>query len=68
MTDEPLLDIRAVSKWVGLPVATLYQQRHQRISVGGLAIRVGRHLRWRPDDVRAWLDEQARQAREESVR
>ena len=62
-----LLDIRGVSDVVGLPVATLYQQRHRRIGVGALAIRVGRHLRWRPEDIEAWLDAQSEKAQEEAV-
>lgn len=65
---EPLLDIREVSRWVGVPVASIYQWRHQRTGLGALAIKVGAHLRWRPEDVRAWLDDQAQQAREESIR
>lgn len=68
--NEPLrtlLDIRGVSDVVGLPVATLYQQRHRRIGVGALAIRVGRHLRWRPEDIEAWLDAQSEKAQEEAV-
>ena len=68
--NEPLrtlLDIRGVSDVVGLPVATLYQQRHRRVGVGALAIRVGRHLRWRPEDIEAWLDAQSEKAQEEAV-
>lgn len=63
-----LLDIRGVSRVVGLPVGTLYQQRHRRVGVGALAIVVGRHLRWRPEDIEAWLDEQSAKAREEAAR
>lgn len=62
-----LLDIQDVSDVVGLPVATLYQQRHRRIGVGALAIRVGRHLRWRPEDIEAWLDAQSEKAQKEAV-
>ena len=65
---KPLLDIHEVSRWVGLPVATLYQQRHHRVGIGGLALRVGRHLRWRPQDIDQWLEQQAEQARREAVR
>ena len=61
------MDIRGVSDLVGLPVATLYQQRHRRIGVGGLAIKVGRHLRWRPEDLEGWLDEKSEQARNERL-
>jgi hypothetical protein len=36
-------------------VATLHQWSHGRI--GPPALKVGRHLRYRPADVRRWLDE-----------
>ena len=65
---RPLLTIEDVSRYVGLPVSTLYSQRHARIGLGALAIRIGKHLRWRPEDIDAWLDEQADQARKEAVR
>lgn len=59
-----LMDIHEVADLVGLPVATLYQQRHHREGVGGLALRLGRHLRWRPEDINAWLDQQASDTKE----
>jgi len=64
---EHLLDISQVSEAAGLPKATLYQQRHRRVGIGALAIRVGRHLRWRPGDIEAWLDAQSEKAQEEAV-
>ncbi len=64
---EQLLEIGQVSKLVGLPESTLYQQRHRRVGIGALAIRVGRHLRWRPSDIEAWLDAQSEKAQEEAV-
>jgi excisionase family DNA binding protein len=45
-----------VSLFLGVPVATLYQWRHK--GIGPKSHRVGRHLRYKPDDVRAWLEEQ----------
>ncbi|SCG14009.1 DNA binding domain-containing protein, excisionase family [Micromonospora echinofusca] len=54
-TIEPLWTVEEVSAYLGVPVATLYQWRHRR--VGPLASRVGRHLRYDPADVRAWLIE-----------
>jgi predicted DNA-binding transcriptional regulator AlpA len=40
----------------GVPVATLYQWRHK--GTGPKSRRVGRHLRYKPQDVRDWLDQQ----------
>ncbi len=66
-TLRTLLDIESVSEVIGLPVATLYQQRHRRVGIGALAIRAGKHLRWRPEDIEAWLNKQSEKAREEAV-
>lgn len=58
MTDVVrLLRTPEVSEWLGIPVSTLYQWRYR--GVGPRAIRVGRHLRYRPSDVEAWLDRDA---------
>lgn len=46
-----------VSAFLGVPVPTLYQWRHKGIGPKGR--RVGRHLRYKPDDVRAWFENQA---------
>jgi len=40
----------------GVPVATLYQWRHR--GIGPKSRRVGRHLRYKPEDVRAWVEQQ----------
>jgi predicted DNA-binding transcriptional regulator AlpA len=40
----------------GVPVATLYQWRYKGIGPKGR--RVGRHLRYKPSDVRAWIERQ----------
>lgn len=61
---ETLLTPEDVAAALQLPVATLYQQRYQRRGVGALAIRVGRHLRWRASDVESWLDQRAEEAKE----
>lgn len=52
-----LLGPDEVADYLGVPVATLYAWRHR--GCGPLSIKVGRHLRWRPEDVEEWLDEQA---------
>ncbi|QOC90237.1 helix-turn-helix domain-containing protein [Micromonospora craniellae] len=46
-----------VSAYLGVPVQTLYTWRKRRI--GPPAGRVGRHLRYDPDSVRAWFEQQA---------
>lgn len=56
-TIEPLWTVDEVSAFLGVPVATLYQWRYRR--VGPRASRVGRHLRYNPSDVRAWVEGQA---------
>jgi predicted DNA-binding transcriptional regulator AlpA len=42
-----------VSTFLGVPLKTLYEWRYK--SEGPPAIRVGRHLRYRWDDVESWL-------------
>ncbi len=46
-----------VSEFHRVPVPTLYQWRHK--GIGPKSRRVGRHLRYKPDDVRAWFEDQA---------
>ncbi|MFI8179752.1 helix-turn-helix domain-containing protein [Actinacidiphila glaucinigra] len=38
---------------LGVPLETVYQWRRKRIGPRGF--RVGRHLRYDPEDVRAWV-------------
>jgi excisionase family DNA binding protein len=52
---EPLWTVEDVARFLGIPVNTLYQWRYRR--TGPRASRVGRHLRYDPADVRAWLSE-----------
>jgi excisionase family DNA binding protein len=56
-TNERLWDIEEVSSFLGIPVGTLYQWRHRR--TGPRAFKVGRHLKYNPAEVRAWLERQA---------
>lgn len=60
VSERPMADVKAVAEYLDVPVTTLYDQRHHKRGVGALAIKVGRHLRWRWEDIEAWLDEQAR--------
>lgn len=43
-----------LAELLGVPVETVYQWRRKRIGPPGF--RVGRHLRFDPDDVRRWVD------------
>ena len=54
---EPTWTIHEVSAFLRIPVGTLYQWRHRR--TGPKAAKVGRHLRYDPIEVRAWLQRQA---------
>lgn len=54
---RPLATMAEVAAYLKTPVATLYQWRHR--GVGPRGSRVGRHVRYRWDDVERWLDEQA---------
>jgi predicted DNA-binding transcriptional regulator AlpA len=45
-----------VSLFLGVPVATLYRWRY--LGIGPKAGRVGRHLRYLPDDVISWFRKQ----------
>jgi excisionase family DNA binding protein len=51
---ERLLGPEEVADYLGLPVKTLYQWRYKGVGPPGL--RIGRHVRYRPEDVEAWLD------------
>lgn len=53
---ERLWSVEDASTWLGIPMGTLYQWRSRRL--GPRAYRVGRHVRYDPADIRAWLDEQ----------
>lgn len=57
---DRLLSIEALADWLDVPVWTIRKWRAQ--GTGPKGIRVGRHVRWRPEDVRAWLDELAKAA------
>ena len=53
---QPLWTVEDVSAYLGVPVETLYRWR--KVRYGPRAARVGRHLRYDPEDVRAWLRDQ----------
>ena len=51
-----LMKVDDVASMTGVPKGTLYNWRTSRY--GPIGFRVGRHLRYDPADVRAWIDEQ----------
>jgi hypothetical protein len=55
--DEKTWTPQDVSEFLRVPIDTLYRWRY--LGVGPNAYRVGKHLRYLPDEVRAWLAEQA---------
>lgn len=58
MSDRrPLATIEQVSEFLGVPVATLYQWRHK--GTGPRGSKIGRHVRFRWEDVEQWVDQQA---------
>ncbi|GAB6899850.1 helix-turn-helix domain-containing protein [Kineosporia succinea] len=44
-----------VAEYLGVPVATVYQWRTRGYGPAGR--RVGKHLRFKPEDVVAWFDD-----------
>ncbi|PRX98171.1 excisionase family DNA binding protein [Allonocardiopsis opalescens] len=53
---EPLWSVREAAAFLGVPVRTLYQWRYRE--AGPPSHRIGRHLRYVPAEVRAWVREQ----------
>lgn len=54
--DDGLWSVRETSRFLRVPVATLYQWRH--LGTGPKSHKVGRHLRYLPEDVVAWVRRQ----------
>jgi predicted DNA-binding transcriptional regulator AlpA len=53
----PLWTAQDVADYLTVPIATLYQWRY--LGTGPAAYRVGRHLRYEPAAVQAWLNQHA---------
>lgn len=56
-TPDRLWSPEDVSAFLGVPVPTLYRWRY--VGTGPTAYTVGRHLRYDPAEVRAWVKGQA---------
>lgn len=57
---DRLLTPQEVADQLGVPLRTLYNWRTSH--VGPRAVRVGKHLRYRPAEVERWVDEQTETA------
>ncbi len=55
---DRLWTIRDVAQYLGVPVQTLYQWRSR--GYGPKGVRIGRHVRYRSDDVRSWVADQVK--------
>lgn len=53
---ERLLTVEEVAEWLGVPVGTIYAWRYR--STGPASYKVGRHVRFRREDVERWLEDQ----------
>ena len=54
-SSERLWTAQDVADYLTVPLATLYQWRY--LGTGPSAYRVGRHLRYEPASVQAWLEQ-----------
>lgn len=51
---RPLINIREAAQLLGgVPVQTMYTWRHR--GEGPPSLKVGRHVRYRPEQIEAWL-------------
>jgi excisionase family DNA binding protein len=53
---DRLLTVQELAAYLAVPIATLYQWRWR--GEGPPGFRVGRHVRYRWNDVREWVDHQ----------
>ncbi|MEO6090813.1 MAG: helix-turn-helix domain-containing protein [Umezawaea sp.] len=53
---RPLATIDEVSAHLRVSIRTLHDQRQRQVGVGALAMKIGKHLRWRWEDLDAYLD------------
>jgi len=61
IVDQPLLTVRDVAQMLKIPTQTIYTWRYEGIGPPGF--KVGRHLRFKRDDVERWLNERASESR-----
>jgi excisionase family DNA binding protein len=54
--NRKLLTIDDLADYLGIPKNTLYQWRTK--GYGPTGVRVGKYVRYRPEDVDTWIDQQ----------
>lgn len=54
MPEAPLWSVDDLASYLGVPVATIYKWRHT--GEGPAGYRIGRHVRFDPEDVATWLE------------
>ncbi|MGI8816337.1 MAG: helix-turn-helix transcriptional regulator [Pseudonocardia sp.] len=57
---EPLWTVQDLSEYLGVPVMTIYYWRNT--GYGPKGTKIGRYVRYRPDQVRAWFESQTEKA------
>lgn len=57
---RPLFDIDGLAAYLNVPKETIYRWRRTRF--GPPAVKLGKYLRWRPEDVDAWITDQQQAA------
>jgi excisionase family DNA binding protein len=60
-SSDRLLTVEDLADYLGVPVTTIYAWRYRRQGPPGF--RVGRHLRFRWNDVELWIDDRVTQTR-----
>ena len=63
-TQERLLTVQDLADYLGVPIATLYAWRYR--GEGPPGFRVGRHLRYRRNDVEQWISRKLEDQKPES--
>lgn len=54
-----------LADWLGVPLSTIYHWR--QYSYGPTAVKIGKHLRYDPDEVRQWIDDQQEGASDDAA-
>lgn len=61
VASDRLLSAQEVAQFLGVPLATLYQWRTK--GTAPRAVKVGRHIRFRQEDLNAWCESNSDQPR-----